>query len=850
MSTSETSSPDQNNAVQNNADRNNADRPDAGRSNLDPRLTELLAGLRGRIRRFVVWDSVLTLLGLVLAAFWIGLALDYLPVILGGTEMPRLARLILLILVAAAVITIIWKMLVGRLGRPLPDDSLALLVERHHPEMGGGLVTAVQLNRPGRDGDSHSPSLLRQVHEQAAQKIDQVDPARIFQLAPLVKKALIAGPLLLMAIVFLAVSPQAFGRAASRLTLLSDDPWPRRAQLEMVGVELPVVGFGDSDAQPPTLVPFVDKVVRLPRGSSGALRIRAKADGGAELPDVCTVDYETIASVDSQRSSNTSDVFESSGQSNMRRVGRVTDGYQAFLLDGPPLASLSDSVLLSVRGLDDRLSGFRIEAVTPPALTQVQVGVRYPDYLRISGDDRPADSFDRLTDYQAGFRLAEGSDVTLMATSSTPLGPTQVSVRTTGNESVSHTVDYSQDRQSLRLQIDNFTSPTTASIIPADSTGISAQAPYRYLMGVVLDQPPELKMKLVGIGSAVTAAARIPIEAEVKDDYGVDRLTVSVTPSLAETQTSDDADENNADPSAKSASETPAINRDGKATLVMDLRDLIAADRLPELTAAASSSADNNTGDAIQVIGEVTDRYNLNGTHLTRSDVFRLQIVTPEKLLALLERRELALRSRLEQTIDETRGLRDALNLLGRSMQSSPEENGDGERADEADDAKSGDEESDQTRVVQVRRLRVQQSGLQATKTAEELSGIAESLDDILLEMVNNRVDSVDRRQRIGTGVRDPLRQIVDDPLAQLQEQITEIERVVADPDQAGQATRDAVQTAEEVLLRLTAVLEKMLDLESYNEILDMVRGLIADQESLLEETKKERKRGVLDLFE
>jgi hypothetical protein len=835
MSSSETSSPD----------AANPDAANTQRSNLDPRLTDLLAGLRGRIRRFVVWDSVLTLLGLVLAAFWIGLALDYLPVVLGGTEMPRLARFILLILVAAGVVTILWKRLVGRLGRPLPDDSLALLVERHHPELGGRLVTAVQLNRPGRDGDSHSPLLLRQVHQQAAQKIDQVDPARIFQLAPLVKKALIAGPLLLMAIVFLAISPQAFGRAASRLTLLSDDPWPRRAQLEMVGVELPVVGFGDSDALPPTLVPFVDKVVRLPRGSSGSLRIRAKADGGAELPDVCTVDYETIASIDSTQPISASDVFESSGQSNMRRIGRVTNGYQSFLLDGPPLASLSDSVLFS---------GFRIEAVTPPALTQVQVGVRYPDYLRIDGDARPADSFDRLTDFQAGFRLAEGSDVTLLATSSTPLGPTQVSVRTTSNEDVSHTVNYSEDRRSLRLQIDNFTKPTTASIIPADSTGISAQAPYRYLMGVVVDQPPELKLRLVGIGSAVTAAARIPIEAKVKDDYGIDRLTVSVTPSLAETQIPNDAAkkkdaaEKNKDGNAQSASETPTISRDGEATLVMDLRDLIAEGRLPELTPVTSSTS-NNTGDAIQVIGEVTDRYNLNGTHLTRSDVFRLQIVTPEKLLALLERRELALRSRLEQTIDETRGLRDTLNLLGRSMESSPEQSGDNKTDDGGIDDRA-DEASDQTRVIQVRRLRVQQSGLQATKTAEELSGIAESLDDILLEMVNNRVDSVDRRQRIGTGVRDPLRQIVDDPLTRLQEQITEIERVVADPDQANQATRDAVQTAEEVLLRLTAVLEKMLDLESYNEILDLVRGLIADQESLLEETKNERKRGVLDLFE
>ncbi len=43
------------------------------------------------------------------------------------------------------------------------------------------------------------------------------------------------------------------------------------------------------------------------------------------------------------------------GQSNMRRVGRVIDGYQSFILDGPPLSGLSESLVLDVRGLDDRL---------------------------------------------------------------------------------------------------------------------------------------------------------------------------------------------------------------------------------------------------------------------------------------------------------------------------------------------------------------------------------------------------------------------------------------------------------------------------------------------------------------
>ncbi len=75
--------------------------------------------------------------------------------------MPRLARSILLLVVAAIVAAIVITMLIGRLNRPLPDDSLALLVERHHPKLGGRLVTAVQLNEPDRTGDSHSPALLQ-----------------------------------------------------------------------------------------------------------------------------------------------------------------------------------------------------------------------------------------------------------------------------------------------------------------------------------------------------------------------------------------------------------------------------------------------------------------------------------------------------------------------------------------------------------------------------------------------------------------------------------------------------------------------------------------------------------------
>ena len=798
-------------------------------------------------------DSALTLLVVILGAFWIGLALDYLPVTLGGTEMPWTARLVGLIVLAGLIGFIVTKMLMGRLRRPLPDDSLALLIERHHPSLGGRLVTAVQLNQVGRTGDTHSPELLQHVHDEAAKTIDQVDPTRIFQQKPLVKKSLVAAPLLFATVGLLLLSPGSFARAATRLTLFSDDPWPRRAHLEMVGVDLPSVTASGEDSIEPERITFDEhRTLRLPRGSNGALRIRARADEESELPVVCTVRYEMVPSEEPDSNpSGVADNTRTRGQSNMRRVGRVVDGYQSFLLDGPPLASLNDSLVFEVRGLDDRLSGFRIEAVTPPAITSMQVGVRYPSYLRdpAIGDHE----FDRINDYQSGLRLAEGSGITLIATSSLPLGDTDVMVASINEEPISFELDYSDDRSELQIQIQiqiqSFTSAMTVSIVPRDANGISAQSPYRYFLGLVTDESPEIKVRLAGIGSAVTAIARIPVELQASDDYGIDQLVISVTPSTSDetrnlSVTKDLGETNPIEEKGapKSAQIHPILNREGKANSELDLRDLIAAGTLGALA----------PGDAVNVLGEATDRYDLNGKHITRSEIYRLEIVTPEDLLALLERRELGLRSRLEQTITEARSLRDTLSLLERGFdeveQGNSEKGVSGELATDSTKRKSTELET--TRRNQVRRLRIQQCGLQANKTSEELTGIAQSLDDLLREMINNRVDSADRRERIGSGVRDPLREIVTGSLDQLKQEINAVETQLKTPTSAMKATRQAIVRSEEVLLQLTAVLERMLDLESYHEILDMVRGLIDDQDTLIDDTKRERKKRVLDLFQ
>ena len=58
-----------------------------------------------------------------------------------------------------------------------------------------------------------------------------------------------------------------------------------------------------------------------------------------------------------------------------------------------------------------------------------------------------------------------------------------------------------------------------------------------------------------------------------------------------------------------------------------------------------------------------------------------------------------------------------------------------------------------------------------------------------------------------------------------------------------------AAEAGDRVLAALDAIIENMLDLESFNEIIDLVRGILDDEERLLEETQKKQKQSILDLL-
>jgi DUF438 domain-containing protein len=93
------------------------------------------------------------------------------------------------------------------------------------------------------------------------------------------------------------------------------------------------------------------------------------------------------------------------------------------------------------------------------------------------------------------------------------------------------------------------------------------------------------------------------------------------------------------------------------------------------------------------------------------------------------------------------------------------------------------------------------------------------------------------------------LKASLEGSFAKLQQAIKSLNRLPANSSEGPRQTAESVQLNQLVISDLNAILENMLDIESYNEIVDMVRAMLEQQEKILERTKSEQKRKVKDLF-
>ncbi len=149
--------------------------------------------------------------------------------------------------------------------------------------------------------------------------------------------------------------------------------------------------------------------------------------------------------------------------------------------------------------------------------------------------------------------------------------------------------------------------------------------------------------------------------------------------------------------------------------------------------------------------------------------------------------------------------------------------------------------------------LYTQRALLQLQKSRQEILGVAGGFDEIRLQLVNNRVDSEDRKTRLEKSVVGPLLKIGNGSMIQLEQVLIEfdasfqrIARQDKPQDFADELERTSIESlamTDAILVQIQEVLDSLQKFESQNELLDIVRRMIADQQKIIERTKAERNR-------
>jgi hypothetical protein len=135
-------------------------------------------------------------------------------------------------------------------------------------------------------------------------------------------------------------------------------------------------------------------------------------------------------------------------------------------------------------------------------------------------------------------------------------------------------------------------------------------------------------------------------------------------------------------------------------------------------------------------------------------------------------------------------------------------------------------------------------------QSADEIAGIAEGFDDLGDQLTNNRIDNSDLKHRLREQIAQPLHRIADERMPQLATQLELLEQHVADAVAGEPELAKAEALANEILVEMREVLDRMLELETYNEVVALLRDIITDQEEISRRTKERQKERLRSLFE
>jgi len=376
-------------------------------------------------------------------------------------------------------------------------------------------------------------------------------------------------------------------------------------------------------------------------------------------------------------------------------------------------------------------------------------------------------------------RVPRGARVRLRVTATKPLAEAEVAARAAGDEWTL-----------ARLEDDTATGParTLAAEIAAVDADLSISIHLRDTAGVAAREPARLVLAAVP-DEPPAVALRMP------------GISTAVTPGASLPLEGTIADDHGL-AAAAVVIQPPGANADAAARVPIDR--IRGGETRVEIGGSSPVIVPLEplglvVGGRVTVQVEARDGCGLaGGPNVGTGDSWTLDVVTPDALQAMLEGRETLLRRRFETVIADLAQARQRLA---------------GAAAPGADDR---------------RRL-----GDAAARAAGETADIAGSFRLVRLEFANNALLTPEIDARLIGQIADPLGALATGDLAALERR----GRAAADDSPT------LVADTDRALDRMRAVLDRMLELESFNEVLERLRAVIGAQEELRRETLERQKR-------
>jgi hypothetical protein len=202
------------------------------------------------------------------------------------------------------------------------------------------------------------------------------------------------------------------------------------------------------------------------------------------------------------------------------------------------------------------------------------------------------------------------------------------------------------------------------------------------------------------------------------------------------------------------------------------------------------------------------------------------------------------MRCRMELIVSELNQLRELLVKVRQSNQPDP-----GKESSGVDPNNPTDPSADTLGLDKLQTLRAQQSTTQLEKSDGELLGVEVEIGQIRQELVNNRIDSQDRQERLENRVRIPIQNVRQRSMSQTMTRLRDLEKKLANGRVDDSEISLTLDSLAETLTALEAILKDMVDIQDFNEVVDMVRSMIDEQGKIIDRTKTEQKKRVLDMF-